>query len=211
MQRGKAALLILAVFLGLAGCGNGEARNVSSISIGKDGAIAHKIVGGFEQNYYEEGELTKLAEDRVTEYCADYGGDSVKLESVEEKNGSVTIKLQYATDRDYSGFNHRELYVGPLTEAGVQGYPLEGVAFVSADGEPMEVGYMEEQDQKKIVVIATKPSEELLVTTYGKVLYINQSADSDLDVTFYGKNSALISHPENGAADESVLSYIVFE
>ncbi len=211
MRKGKAALLILAVFLGLAGCGNGEAREVSSISIGKDGAIAHKIVGGFEQSYYEEGELTKLAEDRVAEYCADYGDESVKLESVEEKNGNVTIRLQYATDRDYSSFNHRELYVGPLTEAEVQGYPLEGVAFVSADGKPMEIGYMEEQDQKKIVIIATKPSEELLVNTYGKVLYINQSADSSLDVSFSGKNGVLISYPEGDDTDESALSYIVFE
>ena len=210
MQRGKAALFVLTAVCCLAGCG-GKTPEVSSISIGKDGVITHKVVGGFEQEYYEKDGLQKLAEDRVAQYCAEHGEDSVTLESVEEKGGGVTIELRYAADQDYSAFNHRELFVGPLTEAGVQGYPLEGVAFVSADGEPMEVGFMEEAEKKKIVVIATKPSEELLVTTYGKVLYINQSADSDLDVSFYGKNSALISHPENGDTDESVLSYIVFE
>ncbi len=210
MQRGNAALLILTVFCCLTGCG-GKTPEVSSVSIGRDGVITHRIVGGFEQEYYEKDGLQKLAEDRVAQYCAEHGADSVALESVEEKGESVTIELRYAADQDYSAFNHRELFVGALTEADVQGYPLEGVAFVSAEGEPMEVGFMEEQEQKKLVVVATKPSEELLVTTYGKVLYINQSADSDLDVSFYGKNGVLISYPENGNTDESVLSYIVFE
>lgn len=211
MRKGKTMLLILAAFLGLVGCGREKAPEVSSVSIGKDGVIAHRIVGDFEQSYYDKDGLTSLAEDRVAEYCADHGEDSVTLESVEEKNGSVKIQLQYATQQDYSDFNHRELFVGPLMEAGEQGYPLEGVAFVSADGEPMELGYMEEQDKKKIAIIATKPSEELVVNTYGKVLYINQSATSDLDVSFSGKKGVRISYPENGSTDESVLSYIVFE
>ncbi len=211
MQKGKAALVILAAAFGLIGCGQDRGAEVSSVSLGKDGTITHQIVGELEQDYYEADELRTLAEERVAAYCADHGDDRVELESVEEKNGSVTILLRYAADQDYSGFNHRELFVGPLTEAGAQGYPLESVAFVSADGEPTELGFMEEQDRKKIAVIATKPSEDLIVNTYGKVLYINQSAMSGLDVSFAGNKSVRISYPEDAGSGESVLSYIIFE
>lgn len=211
MRRGKWMLLVLALSFGIVGCGQDKEPEVSSVSIGEDGTIVHQIVGGFEQNYYEMDGLTALAEERVAEYCADNGADSVKLESVEEKDGNVLIRFQYATDQDYSDFNHRQLFVGALSDAEEQGYPLESVAFVSADGKPMEIGYMEEQDGKQIAIIATKPSEELVVNTYGKVLYINQSATSDLDVSFSGKKGVHITYPASDSTDETVLSYIVFE
>lgn len=211
MRRGKWMLLVLALSFGIVGCGQDKAPEVTSVSISEDGSIVHQIVGGFEQNYYEMDGLTALAEERVAEYCTDNGTDSVKLESVEEKDGNVLIRFRYATDRDYSDFNNRELFVGVLAEAEEQGYPLEGVAFVSADGKPMEIGYIEEQDNKQIAIIATKPSEELVVNTYGKVLYINQSAISDLDVSFLGKKGVHITYPANDNTDDTVLSYIVFE
>ena len=70
---------------------------------------------------------------------------------------------------------------------------------------------MENLDRKQVVIIATKPAEELVVNTYGKVLYINQSATSDLDVSFSGKKGVHITHPAKEGTDESVLSYIIFE
>ena len=211
MRRGKRMLLVLALSFGIVGCGQDKAPEVTSVSIGEDGTIVHQIVGGFEQNYYEMDGLTALAEERVAEYCTDNGADSVKLESIEEKDGNILIRFQYATDQDYSDFNQRELFVGALTEAEEQGYPLESVAFISADGKPMEIGYIEEQDDKQIAIIATKPSEELVVNTYGKVLYINQSAMSDLDVSFSGKKGVYITYPANGDTGEAALSYIIFE
>lgn len=210
MRRGKAVWLIMAVVCGLAGCGQDSAPEICSVSINKDGGISHQIVGSFEQNYYDMDSLEALAADRVAAYCAD-NGDSIALESVEEKDGSILIRLNYAADQDYKDFNHRELFVGTLEEAADQGYALEGVAFISADGRPMELGYMEDHDKTKIVIIGTKASEELVVNTYGKVLYINQSATSDLDVAFSGKKGVRITHPAGEDEEESVLSYIVFE
>lgn len=211
MRKGKAILLIMAVSCGLIGCSQDKEPEVSSISIGKDGTVVHQIVGDFEQNYYEMDGLQALASDRVAEYCADNGEDSVTLTSVEEKGGRILIQLGYATDRDYSSFNNRELFVGALTDAYMHGYPLEGVPFVSADGKPMEFGDMEDRDSKQIVIIATKPSEELVVNTYGKVLYINRSSAGGPEMSFYGKKGAHITFLANEDTNESVLSYIIFE
>ena len=212
MCRGKAVLLILAMACGLAGCGKGKTPEVSSVSIDQDGKISHQIVGQFEQNYYDKDGLTSLAEERVAEYCADNGAGSVTLEGVEEEDGKVLIQFQYASDEDYSTFNNRELFVGTLEEAEERGYNLGYVAFTSTKGRPMEISDLEETENKKIVIIGMKPAEEMLVNTYGNVLYVNQSATSDLDVAFSGKSSVSVSYPASDAGtQESVLSYIIFE
>ena len=211
MRRGRAVLLIAAIACGLAGCGRSKIPEVSSVSIGKDGGIVQQIVGSFEQDYYDMDSLEALAAQRVSEYCADSGKDSVVLEAVEEEDNSVLLQFRYAADQDYHDFNHRELFVGTPEEAGSQGYGLEGIAFISTDGKPMELGYMDDHENTKIVIIGTKPSEELVLNTYGKVLYINQTATSDLDVAFAGKKGVRITHPSTEENDESVLSYIVFE
>lgn len=213
MRKGNLVCLVLAMACGLAGCGQNKTPEVSSVSISKDGEIAHQIIGSFEQSNYQMDGLSALASERVSEYCNDHGSDSVVLESVEEEESKVLIQFHYASPQDYSEFNHRELFVGSFEEADAQGYHLDGVAFVSSDGKPKEIGDIEEGDTKRVVIVATKSGEDLLVNTYGKVLYINQSATSDLDVTFSGKTGAYISHPiaESESADQSVLSYIVFE
>ncbi|MDE6389058.1 MAG: hypothetical protein K2L82_14760 [Lachnospiraceae bacterium] len=211
MRKGKIVLLVLLVIGSLVGCGREKAPEVSSVSIGKDGVIAHQIVGGFEQDY-DLDELQKLASDRVAEYCAENGADRVTLESVDKAEDKVLIRLNYATSLDYNDFNHREMFVGTVAEANEQGYQLENIAFISPDNQPMELGYMEEQDKKQIVIIGTKPTEELMINVYGKVLYINQSATSNQDVSFVGKKGVRITHPEiEDDARESVLSYIVFQ
>lgn len=211
MRKTKIIPLVLVMVCALTGCGREKTPDVSSVTIGKDGVIVHQIVGAYEQNYDME-ELENLASDRVEQYCAENGAGSVTLEAVDKADGRVIIKLQYATQQDYNGFNHRELFVGTVAQANENGYQLENVAFVSPDGKPTEVGYMEEQDKKQIVIIETKPAEEMVVNISGKLLYINQSATSHQDVAVAGKKGVHITHPDTeDNADESVLSYIVYE
>ena len=211
MHKGTIVLFILAVSCGLIGCGQDDGPDISSVSIGNDGTITHQIVGGFEQNYYEMEGLEALAADRVAEYCAENGQDSVKLESVAEEDDKILFHINYATDRDYSSFNNRELFVGTLAEASVMGYTLEAVPFVSTDGDATEIGFMEDYEKKRIVIIGTKPAEELVVNTYGKVLYINRNMTDGMDVSFYGKKGVHITHSASEDSNESVLTYIVFE
>ena len=211
MHKGKIVLFIMAVSCGLIGCEQDSGPDISSVSIGKDGTIAHQIVGGFEQNYYEMEGLETLAADRVAEYCAENGQGSVTLESVAEEDDKILISINYATDRDYSSFNNRELFVGTMAEANAMGYTLEAVPFVTTGGDATEIGFMEDSDNKQIVIIGTKPAEELVVNTYGKVLYINRSMIDGMDVSFYGKKGVHITYPAREDSDESVLTYIVFE
>ncbi len=205
-------MLALTAACMLVGCGTDKTPDVSSLSINKDGKVSHQIVGQFEQDYYEKDGLSSLAQERAAEYCADNGEGSVVLRDVDEQDGKVRIDFEYASDKDYSTFNNRTLFVGSLEEAAGLDFNLDYVAFVSPKGQPMEVGGIEEPEKKKVAIIGMKPTEELLVNTYGKVLYINQSADTDLDVSFAGKSSVNISYPASETeATKGVLSYIIFE
>ncbi len=211
MKKVWQAALLLTIGMVLSGCGSQEKdAQVSSMSFGKDGEITHKIVGSFEQNYYELEELESLAAQRVEEYCAEHDAGSVSLDSVKEKGGEVSIIFRYATPADYSGFNNRQLFMGTVAEANAGEYHLDSIAFISPQGEPIELGFTEDADVKKVLIIETKSGEELQVNLEGKVLYINQSADSGQEVSFVGKKSVLI---RDQAEDEkaSALTYIVYE
>lgn len=212
MRREKISMLILTVTCMLAGCGGEKTPEVSSLSIDKEGKVSHQIVGQFEQEYYEKDGLMSLAQERVAEYCADNGEGSVVLGEVDEQDGKVLIHFDYASGADYSAFNGRELFLGTLEEAQGQGYNLDHVAFTSPKGQPMEISDIEEPEKMQVMIIGMKPTEELLVNTFGKVLYVNQSAHTDLDVSIAGKSGVNISYPtaESGAGG-SELSYIIFE
>ncbi len=211
MKKVRGAALLLIAALGLAGCGSQEKEaEVSSVSFGKDGDVTHKVVGSFEQEDYDLEELESLAAQRVEEYCAEHDAEAVYLDSVKEKGGTVSLLFHYATAEDYSGFNYRQLFMGTVEEANGEGYNLDGVAFISPEGKPIELGFTEDADAKKVLIIETKSGEELLVNLEGKVLYINQSADSGQEVSFAGKKGVLI---RDRAQEEkaSALTYIVYE
>ena len=214
MDRRKAFRLAAAVCLCfvLGGCGQEKAPEISSISIDGEGAITHQIIGEFNQDYYDLDSLNGLAAERVAEHCADYGEGSAVLESVTEEEGRIKILLDYASDRDYSIFNHREMFIGTLLGAEAKGYKLDEVSFVTPDGEAVSYGSIDGQDEKQIVIIATKPSEELLVNTFGNVLYTNRSAADGVRVECTGKKSVHITNPadESGADGAGTLTYIIF-
>lgn len=211
MRRVAFILGLTIVLLGLAGCGEGQAPEVNTLSLGKDGEVIHRIVGKTDQNYYkiESTELEEFAISRVDEYCAENGEKKVTLEAVDEKGGSIVMDFKYASPEDYSKFNHRVLYVGTMEGASDEGYELEAVPFVSVDGKPSEVGYIEEWDKKQMLILETKSGEEMLVNLPGKTLYVNQSAHSGQELTLVGKKSVKISNQEE--AGTASLSYIIYE
>lgn len=210
MKRGKNILITVMAACVLTSCSQGKASDVSSVSIAKDGSISHRIVGDFEQNYYETDGLEELAQRRIEEYCAKNGTDGVELKSVEESGGKVVVNISYLSGEDYMEFNNREFFAGTLTEAQKK-YDLDRVAFVSEAKQPMEIGSLDKPEEMSVVIIATKPDEELVVNVSGKVRYINQSAMSDVSVVFEGKKSVHITNPADAESEESELSYIIFE
>lgn len=211
MQKVVRTLALSILLLGLTGCGQDKAPEVKSLSFGKEGEILHHVVGKLDQNYYQVSDLESFAAERVEEYCADNGEKRVVLEAVEEKDGNISMDFRYASAEDYSGFNHRILYVGTLESAANEGYELEAVPFVSTEGQAEEIGYIDDWDAKRMIILETKSGEEMLLNLPGKTLYINQSAHSGQEVTLVGKKSVMIRNQEEEGEGASLLSYIIYE
>ncbi len=211
MRKGVGILALTGLVLGLAGCGKGQVPDVKSLSVSADGEITHQVVGSSDQDYYQiqMSDLEEFVAGRVQEYCSENGEEKVVLEAAEEKDGSILLNFRYASPEDYSAFNHRDLYVGTLADAGDDGYELEAVPFVSTEGKPAEVGYMEEWDKKHLIVLETKSGEEMLVNLPGKTLYVNQGAHNGQEITLVGKKAVRISNQEE--AGTTSLSYIIYE
>lgn len=209
------AVMMLSLIV-LAGCGQSEEQQGSSLTIAKGGEISHHIVGSFDQMYYDVQELRTLADERVAEYCTEHGAESVVLKELEEKDGKVSIRMEYGSVEDYVSFNNRGLFAGTVTDAGNAGYELDQVALVSMDNKPYEPGDIEGIDDLHIAVVETAPDEQLTIQVPGRIQYINQSAGGMAELTADGKKSVLIkghgmTEIEDGAEQTGVLSYIIYQ
>ena len=182
----------------MAGCGkaNSVSSDMDSISIMKDGHIVQTIVDDFDPDYYDVDELSKMTQKKI-DLCSDDDGDIV-CETVEEKDGVVTVKIVYQNDEDYMDFNEKELFFGKVYEASNAGYMIKDMLL--DDGESLSDEQLEKIEDDLIVIIQTQAGEELAVNVYDKILYVSG------DVTKSGKKDAVIQ-----TTDADKLSCIVFK
>lgn len=191
--------IILASYL-LAGCGNGKSTpsaDISTVSIKKDGTIEHMIIDRFDEEHkewFDIDSLTATAQEKITDFSD--GTDNIVLESAEEKDGKVIVKMIYKSGDDYTQFNNRELFYGTVAEASAMGYSIRNV--FAEDGTALK-------DTKQIwenhvVIIQTKEGEELDINVYDKILYTSDN------VVRSGNNDVIIN---SGESDK--ISCIVFK
>ncbi|MDE5865376.1 MAG: hypothetical protein K2H31_02080 [Lachnospiraceae bacterium] len=191
--------IILAAYL-LAGCGNGKSApstDISTVSIKKDGTIEHMIIDWFDEEHkewYDIDELTARVQEKIDSISG--GTDNIVIESAEEKEGKIIVKMTYKTGEDYTQCNNRELFYGTVAEASAMGFSVRNI--YSEDGTAMN-------DTKQIwenhvVIIQTKKGEELNVNVYDKILYTSDN------VVRAGNNDVIIN-----AGESDMISCIVFK
>ncbi len=188
--------MILSAYL-LAGCGNGKpvlSADMDTVSIKKDGTIEHMIITRFEKDYYNIDGLTATAQEKIAGFSD--GTDNIMLESAEEKDGKIIVKMIYKTGDDYTQFNNRELFYGTVAEASAMGFSVRNI--FSEDGTALK-------DTKQIwenhvVIIQTKEGEGLDINVYDKILYTSEN------ITRSGNNDAIIT-----AGESDMISCIVFK
>ncbi|MDE6751019.1 MAG: hypothetical protein K2K21_18430 [Lachnospiraceae bacterium] len=191
--------IILAAYL-LAGCGNGKSEpstDISTVSIKKDGTIEHMIIDWFDEEHkewYDIDELTAKGQEKIDSISG--GTENIVIESAEEKDGKIIVKMTYKTGEDYTQCNNRELFYGTVAEASAMGFSVRNI--YSEDGTAMN-------DTKQIwenhvVIIQTKKGEELDVNVYDKILYTSDN------VVRAGNNDVIIN-----AGESDMISCIVFK
>lgn len=185
-----------ALSLLLSGCGAVNDVDTTTVVIKKDGTVEENIITDFDKDYYSVDGLEQMLSEQIQTYNRTAGTDTVKLDSVEEKEGEnrVKAKIIYSGGEDYSRIHNQVFFIGTVSDAYNAGYTFvpmidqESGATVS-EGEILELG------SKKIVI-----SEEAVnINVSGKISHVSEG------VTLTDKKTAVL--PDDGEK----LSYIIYE
>lgn len=180
----------------LSGCGAANDVDTTTVVIKKDGTVEENIITDFDKDYYSVDGLEQMLNEQIQAYNRTVGTDTVKLDSVEEKEGEnrVKAKIIYSGGEDYSRIHNQVFFCGTVSDAYNAGYAFvpmidqESGAAVS-EGEILELG------SKKIVI-----SEEAVnISVSGKISHVSEG------VTLTDKKTAVL--PDDGEK----LSYIIYE
>lgn len=186
-----AALCVL-----LSGCGAADDVDATTVVIKKDGTVEENIVTDFDKDYYSIDGLEQMLNEKIQAYNQTAGTDTVKLDSVEEKEGETKVKAKiiYSGGEDYSRIHNQVFFSGTVSGAYEAGYTFvpmidqESGALVSEEA-VLELG------SKRIVI-----SEEAVnIRVSGKISHLSEG------VTLKDKKTAVL--PDDGEK----LSYIIYE
>lgn len=114
MKAKRMFLAAAALSLLLSGCGAVNDVDTTTVVIKKDGAIEENIVTDFDKDYYSVEGLEQMLGEQIQAYNQTAGADTVKLLSVEEKEGEnrVKAKIAYSAGEDYSQIHNQVFFAG---------------------------------------------------------------------------------------------------
>jgi hypothetical protein len=148
-----------------------------AISIHTDGSITEIVQEQLDADYYNADELQQMITTEVQEYNSKNGADSITVTEFTVEDGTVNLKMEYASANDYAQFNQTELYYGSMINAQLAGY-LFDVSFQEVkDGvvkNSSVTGSEVIKSMDKNVLILRGPME---VQLPGDVLYTSDNAE----------------------------------
>ena len=134
----KIWMLSLIMILGaciLCGCGASANVDENTMYVASNGKITDVTVEDFEQDYYDEAELTSYINDAVAAYKADGSDGTVKVKKQQLKDGVVKLVMEYDGYESYAAFNEAKLYAGTILQAQAEGYDFDTSFFTPKQAE----------------------------------------------------------------------------
>ncbi len=202
-----AVLAVMTVFSSCSGCGKVKFEpESSSIYVRKDGTVVSADIEGFEGSNYSEDELKAYVEEAVKAYNGEHGALAeayedketslpVAIESLEVKDGTASLFLNYAGCGDYLDFTGTagmEGGISVLEKATVAEMSLSG-NFQNAKGEDAALDGVTKNGKYHVVKI----EGPVTMQVEGTVKYVSTG------VTIDGKHTV--------TTPAAVVSYIVFK
>ncbi len=186
-RRAAAAALLAAVTL-LGGCSEVEQflegetswtpQETDAISIAADGSVTEIVQDTLEESYYDVSELESMINSEITEYNAEHGEDTIKVERFETENQAVTLELWYSSAEDYAEFNNVEFFCGSIIGAQIEGYLFDTSFYRVTDGTAGDSTLSSSRvfkDMSLQVVVVQAPME--VHVEGGTVEYISTNAE----------------------------------
>ncbi len=182
----RLALIFSAICLCAAfftGCGKAVSTveiTETSLYISKDGKVTAYILEAFEQDYYSVSELRSMIEEEIDAYYLELGysgqeNSLVKLVDITElpEKQSILLKMEFATSKEYEGFNDSTFFYGTVQEAYAGGYQLNvTLKDVSNSQKTISEKEIKEMKDNHILLI----EDNIKVYLPQKILYASQDA-----------------------------------
>ncbi len=196
-----AAILFAVCALALTACGkNGaqeegtvDSKELSAISVKKDGTVEGRIVEDFGEEYYDEAGLKSMIDEAVSEYSAESPSAKITLKSCKASDGKINVEMEYGDYKAYAGFNNEDFFVGTIQEAYAEGYGLDYILSAAAAD---KVETISKQDilnmgENHIMIFERTAADDdepivspLRINCFDEILYVSEG------VTAVGKKSA---------------------
>ncbi len=195
-----AAMLFAVCALALAACGkNGaqedgaiDSKELSAISVKKDGTVEGRIVEDFGEDYYDEAGLKAMIDEAISEYSAESLSSEITLKSCKASDGKIIVEMEYGDYKAYAGFNSENFFAGTIKDAYTAGYDLD-YTLSSAAADKAEV--ISKQDilnmgENHIIIFERIADDDepitspLRINCFDEILYVSEG------VTAVSKKSA---------------------
>ncbi|MGB8455111.1 MAG: hypothetical protein WCD89_22625 [Anaerocolumna sp.] len=163
----------------------------NTVLVKNDGTVQAATVEVFDKNYYNIDELKNYITEQVSKYNQAHGPDSIVLDSLNLKDGSAVLVLNYTNLENYTAFNEVEATFTTTADAKSSKLELPDVFVSASDG------------------AYASPDVALKNDKY-KVLVLNEKTDVIVDGSVkYFANGSLLSKSkfETGSQDQSVIVY----
>ena len=188
--------LFLAVLM-LTGCTGKTSTAGSQIEVGRDGKITAALTESFDKEFYQLSELEDMLRTELSEYNTEAGSQRIELKSIEEKEGTCTLVLDYASWEDYAQYNQEPFFAGTVKEAGEAGVDLN--VLLMENGKDHTIGQSEITELEAYHLVAWNGSLTLHVP--GKIRYYSEG------ITLSSAKDAVVQEETAAGA----LFYIIYK
>ena len=161
MKRWIMCVCVLAVALLTAGCGSSSFEpSVTSIYIKKDGTLTQAIVESFEKAYYSEDEFSSMVESEIAAFNENHGEELISMESLEVRDDTMYLLLDYTNADAYAVYNDTFCYVGTIGSALEEGFSFN-MDFRDADYVEQETADVTTDRERSIVILKDEGTVQL--------------------------------------------------
>ena len=195
MKKWFSAICILAVTLLSVGCGSSFDPSVSSIYIHKNGEITEAVVESFVKDYYSFDEFQSMIEREISTYNQGFDREEISLKSLEMKNDTIYLQLNYADAESYSKYNEVYCFQGSIDDALSEGRSFD-MTVKDADYQEYTTTEVTEKTSDPVLVLKS----ECVVVTEQPIKYVSNN------VEILGSHTAEVMPID----DEAEYAYIIY-
>lgn len=157
----------------LTGCSLSKFQpSVTSLYVEKNGKLKQAIVESFEKEYYSLKEFQGMLDKEVSSFNSRYGVEKIKVDSLEEKESTLYLVMEFADADTYQDYTESYCFAGTVGEAIDAGLGFS-MHFKDINYEEYSAAEVTADKKKHVVVL----EEEGIVQLESKVKFVSNNVE----------------------------------